>query len=189
METIQAINERLVRDYGKLDDLMPFWRVSWSEDQFEKRLSSYTDEGFELLFPEVRLLPKYKQWIQNKYILERLTVVPEIQQHEIPSDKITYEPVWVFENNKGEALPPNWSAIQLIIKSVHDAQGYKGTKYKDPYSDPKTVLDVKKKEVEDLETALFGNETVLADALAYREGVGYTGPTALPTIESAKEES
>jgi len=190
MELVETINRRLQEDYGKLDDLRPYWRVVYSDDQFEKRLTNYTDEGFELIRPEVRTLPKYKQWIQNKYILERLTAVPVANLVELPSSDLSYEPVWVFEDNHGNALPPRWDAIQLIIKSVHDRQGYKGVRYKDPYSDPKTALDVKKQEILDMETALFGNESMMGDALAYREGVGYTGPIALPNSENAtKKES
>jgi len=189
MEPIETINQRLERDYGKLDDLRPYWRVVWSEDQFEKRLTNYTSDGFQLLYPEVRLLPKYRQWIQNKYVLERLTAVPVANMVELPSSELSYEPIWVFEDRHGNALPPRWDAIQLIIKSVHDAQGYKGVRYKDPYSDPKTALDVKDQEIKDLEAALFGNETEVGDALSYREAVGYTGPIALPTIENAKKDN
>jgi len=178
MDQIQQINRKLEQEYGKVDDLRPYWRVVYSDDQFEKQLRTHTDEGFQLLTPEVREVPKYRQWIQHKYILEKLTPIPEENQHELPeSHGLSYEPLWVFEDSKGNALPPRWDAIQLIIKTVHDAIGYKGTKYKDPYSDPKTAPEIKQKEIEGLEHSLFGNETNIGDALAYKEGVGYTGPT------------
>ena len=177
MDTIQEINIRLERDYGKVDDLRPYWRVVWSDDQLEKQLRTHTKDGLQLLTPIVQEVPKYRQWIQNKYILEKLTPIPSEYEFELPeSHGLSYEPLWIFQNSIGEALPPRWDAIQLIIKSVHDAIKYKGTKYKDPYSNPEEALDIKKKELEALEESLFGNESVIGDALAYKEGVGYTGP-------------
>ncbi|SRR5258706_3349359 len=177
MDTVQEINLRLERYYGKVDDLRPYWRVVWSDDQLEKQLRTHTKDGFQLLTPEVQEVPKYRQWIQHKYILEKLTPVPIENEFELPeSHGLSYEPLWIFEDKNGNALPPQWDAIQLIIKSVHDAINYRGTKYKDPYSDPKTAPEVKEKELKALESSLFGNESQLGDALAYKEGVGYTGP-------------
>lgn len=181
MEPVETINQRLERDYGKLDDLRPYWRVVWSEDQFEKRLTNFTAEGFELIHPEVRELRKYP-YDHNKYILEMLTEISVIDLIELPtSNGLSYEPRWVFQDKYGNALPPRYDFIELIIKTIHDKIGYKGKRYKDPYSDPKTALEVKEKEIKDLEGYLYGNETPVGDALAYREGVGYTkGPLALP---------
>lgn len=180
MDTVQEINIRLERDYGKVDDLRPYWRVVYSDDQFEKQLRTHTKDGFELINPEVQEVPKYRQWIQHKYILEKLTPVPIEYQNELPlSNGLSYEPLYVFEDNNGNALPPKWEAIQFIIKAIHDQIGYKGVKYKDPYSDVKTAPEVKEAELKTLEASLFGNETNVTDALAYREGVGYTGKSYL----------
>ena len=87
METLEIINKRLKDNYGETVD-RPNFRIVWSEDQFENRLTHFTDEGFELIHPEVRQLPKYKQWIHDKYVLERLTEVPIINENELPSSKL-----------------------------------------------------------------------------------------------------
>ena len=96
-ETIDSMNRQLVDLFG-IDTISgeAMWRVVWSEDQFEKRLMDVTDEGFQLLYPEVRLVPRYRQWIREKYVLERLTIVPEINAEELPTSKLTYESMWVF---------------------------------------------------------------------------------------------
>ena len=173
LEPIETINSRLIDHFGKfhITDLA-LWRVVWSEDQTEKRLTQYTDEGFQLLIPEVRELPKYRQWIHNKYLLERLIGVPEFVETDL-IEKLTYEPVWVFEDNQGHALPPKWEAIYLIINQVYSqASKYTGVKYKDPEAvDPKLAPEIKRAGIEALQLELFGNETDTGDALAYREGI------------------
>jgi hypothetical protein len=121
-EKIEDINKFLSENFGiDTDSTQQMWRVVWSEDQFEPRLTEHTDSGMLLLRPEVRNLPKYKQWIHNKYILEHLVVIPDVSLREIPATKKSYEPVWVFEDARGNALPPKIEACKLIIKTVEEA--------------------------------------------------------------------
>src|ERR1035437_5550442 len=101
-ETIESINKKLKEEYGTEFGNSPRFRVVFSEDQYEKRMTDFTDEGFELITPEVRLLPKYKQWIREKYILERL--IPVTGETDLVV-KVSYEPAWVFQNKKGDYLP------------------------------------------------------------------------------------
>src|SRR5947207_3865565 len=105
-ESLIIINDRLRDKYGRLDNL-PYFRVVWSEDKYEKRWTEYTNDGFRLLQSEVRELPKYRQWIQEKYVLEGLTVVPTLVENELV-EPLSYEPIWVFEDGKGNALEPKW---------------------------------------------------------------------------------
>lgn len=164
-EKIEDINQRLV-DWFSVDIVTgrPIWRVVYSEDQFEKRLTSYTDEGLALLRPEVRELPKYKQWIQNKYVLERLTIIPEINSDELPTQKLSYEPMYVFENGKGEALPPKSIVAKFIIDSVNAAQG-KGSLAK--YIEDED----REKKIQEIQDYIFSDETSVSDALSRQEGI------------------
>src|SRR3990167_4291456 len=107
--TIEKLNSYLARDFGYSIGTFPTYRVVWSEDQFEKRATKYTEEGFELLYEEVRLLPKYRQQHQNKYILERFLVVPDFVKTELV-DRYSYEPLHVFRIGKGEVVPNNYEA-------------------------------------------------------------------------------
>jgi len=172
LEPISYINQRLKTLYGRFETTeYPLYRVVWSEDEFEKRLTHYTDEGYELLNPEVRELPKYRQWAPNRYILERLVVVPEFVETDL-TGRFSYEPLWVFSDRFGNPLPPKWEAIVMIIDQVlKQAAKATGAKYKDPEADDKSGLDAKRERVEKLTEELFGNETNVGDALAYREGV------------------
>ena len=172
-EPIESINSQLVDLFG-IDTITgkPLFRIVWSEDQFEKRLTSFTDNGLALLYPEVRLLPKYRQWIQNKYVLERLCVVPEINQDEIPTDKLSYEPIWVFEKKDGVAIPPTLWASKFVIDSLYAAIGKKSLrKYID--DEAKNPDEHKEKRLKEYEEQLFGDESSLLGRTITGEAVGY----------------
>lgn len=178
VEKPETINRRLVDHYGKTEDKANY-RLVWSEDEFEMRETEFTPEGFHLLRPEVRLLPKYKQYIQDRFILERLTVVPTFQQHELPKDVLSYEPIWVFEDPRtAEIIRPAWMACKFIIDNIHKNIEGAGmyTKYKHPDAglNPEQLVEKKRAELQEVEQSLFANETETGDALAYREGVGFT---------------
>jgi hypothetical protein len=177
LETLEIINKRLHENYGETEN-MPNFRIVWSEDQFEFRSTNFTDEGFQLLHPEVRKLPKYKQWIKSKYLLERLTAVPFISKEELADAKISYEPLWVFEDVKGFPVLPTWAGAKFVIETVHEQVRTKGayTKYKDPDDGLTESQAIEKKNVElqSIQDELFGNESTITDALAYKQGVGFT---------------
>src|SRR3989304_674369 len=176
IENIDTINKRIKDHYGSTNDL-PKFRIVFSTDQYEKRLTNYTDEGLELLYPEVRLLPKYKQWKPDRYVLEKLT---EVNNSGVTVDKLSYEPIWFFEDNNNLPLRPAWIAAKMIIDTVNKNMEQAGmyTKYKDPLAGLTTVEQLEKKslELDEMKETLFGNETSIGDALAYRYGIGYTGP-------------
>jgi len=175
-ESIESINDKLLEEFGiELScGNQPRFRVVFSEDQYEKRLTNFTDEGFELITPEVRLLPKYKQWVREKYILERL--VPIVGETDLVS-KISYEPAWVFQDKHGNYLPPFFEGCKHIIESMFQAIGQKNTfvKYKDKNVSPEERA-AKLKQVED---ELFGNETDVGDHLAYGTGIVVPGNETL----------
>ena len=88
-EPVDSINKQLVDHFGT-DTItgLAMWRVVFSEDQFEKRLGTYDDftpSGIYLrTVTEVREVPKYRQWIKRKYVLENLVLIPDINKKELP---------------------------------------------------------------------------------------------------------
>lgn len=171
VEKIEDINQRLI-DYFGIDTSTgePIWRVVWSEDQFENRLTNYTSEGLELLYPEMKLLPKYKQWIHEKYVLERLVVVPPINLGELIT-KTNYEPMWVFQDNLGQYLPPLWLACKLVVDTVYAAMGRKDlARYVEP-ENSRDTLEAREARISELQNELFGNETRTGDSLAHKEAI------------------
>ena len=171
-ETIESINEKLLNEFGVELSCgnQPRFRVVFSEDQYEKRLTNFTDEGFQLLHPEVRLLPKYKQWVRSKFILERL--VPISGETDLTT-KVSYEPAWVFQDKSGNYLPPFFDGCKHVIESMFSAMGRSNTfvKYKDNSTSPEErALELKR-----VEDQLFGNETDIGDHLAYKTGIVVPG--------------
>lgn len=178
-ETIETINRQLVDSFG-IDTItgLSMWRVVWSEDQFEFRHGTYDDFTPSGIFirtvTEIRWVPKYRQWVKEKYVLERLVLIPEINQGDLPATKMSYEPMYVFESNSGKYLPPRLDAAQFVINTVLAAQG-KGNlaRYKDPAAglSSEDYLAMKEKEIDDLQAELFGNETDTGDAIAHGEAI------------------
>ena len=175
LEKVERINQRLIDQYGLFENGQANWRVIFSHDEFEYRhgcFATYDVHGNYIgEVEETRYVPKYRQWADNLYILERLLPVPDMQRRELVS-KLSYEPVWTFRDIKGNPLPPKWEAIVLIIDSVLEASAHAvGVKYKDPESDPLEAIEIKKKRVDDLVVDLFGNETQTGDALAHKQAI------------------
>lgn len=164
-ESIESINRQL-RDLFGLDTVtdQSLWRVVWSDDQFENRLMEYTPSGFQLLLPEVIQVRKYS-YVHHRYVLERLVVVPVPDKQELADVHLSYEPMWVFQNEQKEYLPPRMDACKFIVDTVYAAMGKRSLR-KYVEND-----EGKEKRAEKLHDELFGNETSVGDALAYKEGV------------------
>ena len=197
---VKVINSQLRDLYG--NDIVTgqsIFRVVWSEDQFEKRHGTFDDflpgtKIFLRTITETREVPKYRQWIHGRHILERLVVVPEINQGELPSTKISYEPLWVFrkgDDNETEEgyLPPRLDACKFIIDAILTAQSYNtmmitGQESKDKnnlkrYLDPATgksseeIVEHGKKKIDGLVNELFGDETgLMGQTLSRNQGGG-----------------
>ena len=176
METCESINNQLIDLYG-IDTVtgQPIWRISWSDDQYEKRLMDCTPTGVQLIFPQVFEVRKYP-YIREKYVLERLVVVPEINQSELLDVKLSYEPIWVFQDSDGNYLPPLLLAAKFVVDTVYAAIGKKSLRsYIESPEDKQKIID-------DIEEELFGNETEVSDALTY--GNATVVPASYKTEES-----
>ena len=183
---IDRINVTLLDHYGRLENLQT-WRIVWSTDQREWRYGTYEDFTPNGVFirevTERREVPKYSQWAPDKWVLERLVVVPMDASPDHPQidSALSYEPLWVFQDD----LPPEWVAVKFIVDQVHKnmSQHDTGVKYKDPDSHPDEAAHNKEERLKDIEESLFGNETEIGDALAYKQGVGYTGPSKVIPVK------
>jgi hypothetical protein len=178
-EPVEVLNQRLIDCYGTTND-RGNWRVVWSEDQFEDRYGDYEDRTPEGILirrvSEVRRVPKYRQWVPEKWCLETLMEVPFLNSAELPGLKLTYELVYAFPHRDGKPLMPSWGALRFLIEEINRKIGIStGPRYKDPESDPLEAREVQEQRLKGLQEELFGNETDIGDALAYKQGVGYTG--------------
>jgi hypothetical protein len=164
-ESIESLNKRLIDHYGIDSDTgRPMFRIVWANDETEKRLMAFTDFGIELIHPEVREVKKYP-YLKDLYVLERLVVVPDINQHELPSQKLSYEPIWAYRDVNNNPLPPIWDVTKLIVDTLYAALGKKSLRN---YIEPE---EGKEDRIKKIQEELFGNETDVSDALAYKTGV------------------
>lgn len=166
VEEVSKINYNLERDFRKINN-RPEYRVVWSDDQLEKRIVNTTDEGFELINPEVREVRKY-QHIAHRYVLERLTEIKG--ETDLVSDTnliLSYEPIWTFEDRFGNYLPPRLDACKIIIDQIETSLNHKMK----PIVKEDLSEEAKTAEINRIEQILFGNETPVTDALHYGTGV------------------
>lgn len=181
-ETLEYINYHLKKEYGMQFDDRQTWRVVFAADQTEKRKMYTTDEGLDLMYPEVREVKKYQHIKPDRYVLERL--VPVTGETDIVT-KLSYEPVWTWEDRHGNYLPPYWDACKFLIDGILEKQANPKShaKYKDPEFSP----GYREKMIADMEYKLFGDETPIGDALAHGDGISYAGMKTF-TTEGTKDE-
>jgi hypothetical protein len=182
-EDVKTINRLLKEHYGQ-DSIsgQAMWRISWSNDQYEKRMTNFTPEGFELLTPQVFELPKY-QWVKDRWILERLCLIPDVHVGELPTQRQSYECMYPFQNAyTGDALPPKYEAAQFVIDAVYAAMGKKSMrKYVD--EEENHPVEVKEQRINKLVEELFGDESSLLGRTVTGEAVAYTGEPKIITSQ------
>lgn len=171
LEPLDVLNVRLIDHFGLFEDGRPNWRLVWSTNETENRLSEFTPEGLQLVHPEVMLLKKYPLQ-QNRYILEHLVPTPGGRSDSVT--KTSYEPLWTFEDHAGNPLPPDWDVMKLLITQVqiNMLAGGKRPIEKQPYGMGNTAEELKMRS-ETLMKELFGNETSVTDALSLDSAVGF----------------
>lgn len=160
IKEIEYINTQLIDNYG-VDTVTgrPIFRVVWADDQREKRMTSTLDSGIQLLYPEVREVPKYP-YIAHLYVLERLSIAPEINQDELPVSKLSYEPLWCFCHPDRSYIDPTWPATKFVVDTVYAALGKKSmAKYKD--DEKNTTEEGRQQRIDELQEELFGDESGL----------------------------
>jgi len=151
LDELEKLNLKLASEFGYFDGYTPNWRVIWSDDELEKRFVTHTPEGLELLYKEVREIPKYRQWIHKKFVLERVLPIPEGVETDL--------------------------VIKLIVETVYNAARQAvGIKYKDPDSIPEDKKERELQRINTLQVELFGNETATTDSLMQQTGVSLHGP-------------
>jgi hypothetical protein len=170
METLETLNARLVEQFGVDSDTgRPIFRIVWANDETEKRLTDKLDSGMRLIYAQVMEVKKYP-YLENLYVLERLVVVPEINQRELPTSKLSYEPLWAYRDANGMPLPPIWTATKFVIDVLYAALGKKSiAKY--IQDEKETTEEGRQQRITELAGELFGNETETGDAMAYGEAI------------------
>ena len=127
---ILAINNRLKEYYGRDEGDRPYFRVVWSDGLLEKRYGTF-DEFYGSVFLRsttgVAEVPKYT-YVKSKYVLEKLVKFNMFQKPpELIGENWSYEPIYVFQDKNGKALPVVWRVIELIMRSILSGRPEKKT--------------------------------------------------------------
>lgn len=171
---VEDINKLLKDKYGEDSLGQAMWRVVWSTDQYEMRLTQHTDAGVSLLFPEVRELPKYKQYVKDRWVLEHLVIIPVTSLIELPATQLSYEIIHTFWDKNGNYMPPSFPACKFIADVVQaameEARNGTGnlTRYKQSTDEAKQAsID----EYNDIYNSLYGDESGLDGKIVHKQGV------------------
>jgi hypothetical protein len=116
---VEQINAKLLLYYGKnVNCDKPNYRVVWSTGLTERRRGEFivhdahgNRRGSEVGVREVLKYPLY----QDRWVFERL--FPNPNQDEVVGD-YTYEPVWVFEDEQGNAQPLWVEAVMFVARQA-----------------------------------------------------------------------
>jgi hypothetical protein len=109
-------------------------------------------------------------YLKDLYVLEQLVLVPEAQAHELPTAKMSYEPLWAYCDGNRMPVPPVWPATKFIVDTMFAVKGVKSlAHYVD--SEENTTPEGREQRIGKLQEELFGDETETGDALRYKEGV------------------
>lgn len=167
-ETIDTLNKQLRETFG-IDTVtgQAIWRIVFSEDQLEKRHGTYEDYTTSGIFirrvTEVREVPKYRQWIHERYVLERLVIVPAVNLQELVATNVSYEPIFVYWDGDGNYLPPKWEVSKFVIDTIYAAQYSTHTlkKYVDDEDSQEKSIELKQKRINGIMEEFYGDESGL----------------------------
>ena len=163
VESVELINKQLADKFGiETTTGRPMWRVVWVNDQREIRYQEWEDVSPDGLFirrvTEARDVLKYAPEYQDRYVLEHLVVVPIQDERTLPTVKLSYEPIWYFETQYGDYLPPRYDVSVIVIDSILAATGKQSMAR---YVDPRNKVDgaeYNRQRIDTLVKDMFGEE-------------------------------
>lgn len=168
---VEQINKKLFNDFGRALDGRPIWRITWSSTEFELKRGAHetwspSGNIFLNTWIGVKKCLKYG-YVPDKWILERLTFLgtTKIGDFElVEAGKGTYEPVYVFQDNKFNPLPVNWRVCEVIFSQLLAGPGYTSPTEREEMK--RKLEDLEVNEMED-----YLNETGRSPLFAFENSV------------------
>jgi hypothetical protein len=109
--TLSHCNKILLERYGThVFDSKPIFRIVFSNNELEYRKGLF---GPLMIFPEVRQVPKYP-YAKNCFVLEKFAYIGQ-QPELVNVSGYSYEPIWVFQDAKGQPQELLWEAVEALI--------------------------------------------------------------------------
>jgi hypothetical protein len=117
MTDVELINTKLAKEYSLLGG-PPLYRIVWSDTIMEHRHGTFRDYCGKIFLREVtetRLTRKYG-YIHERWILEKWAPGELTRNRETPgTEKGDYIPMYVFEDSKGNYLPPTMKSVEFMV--------------------------------------------------------------------------
>lgn len=173
--SIVELNKNLADWYGTEITGRAIFRIVWANNETEIVHGVWTDldnEGnFIRQVTETRQIRKYSDDpdYAGKFILERLVLVPPMDERTLPTVKMSYEPLWTFENVLDKPVPPTVDGTRFIIDLVLSREGKVNMKKK--YVTQEEELQLKSDRIRRIQDELYGGESDIADALHFHSGI------------------
>lgn len=144
----------------------PLYRLSWSDNQYEKRSGSFNEfygDIFVRTFVGTTMVKKYP-YIHERWILEIWFPPEMVIREELPDSRFgSYEPIYVFEDSKGESLPLSLRVVELIVN-------YNSNPRKPVFDSEETLKEKEIKRCEDeIDTSYIQNALHLHEAIVVPE--------------------
>jgi hypothetical protein len=160
---------KFLKQQGKTPLGAPLFKLVWSNSETELRSGQFEDwtKGglFIRTFVGTREVLKYNyivdRWILEKWFPPELTLCRELPN----SINGSYEPLYVFEDRKGNFLHPNLKSLNFLIEQTR--QPNRST----PEQLMAALLEKEEKEVREIEDSL--DLSPVQNALHMGEGIGY----------------
>jgi|ERR1035437_4046659 hypothetical protein len=166
---IEKINDWLKEFGGENPQAEPFFRIVWSNDQYEIRNGEFNIfSGMLFLRTEIgdKLVRKYN-YIHERWILEKWFPQSLVRNTETPAvTNGDYEPFYVFQDKNGNYLFPTLKVVEFIFYSMMHGK---------PSTEQEILTEMKIKEDKEIQTFMDMIDTSpIGNALRMKEAVGYT---------------
>ena len=126
------INQYLKDNYGTTLEGHPKFRVVWSGNLTEKRFGTFNEHTEGGIFLRevtgVQTVPKYP-FSSDRWVLEHFEGLDDTTQKELVENKYSYEPLYVFQDAKGNFLPLKRDICEIIVFFWMNRHLYKKTPY------------------------------------------------------------
>ena len=122
---IDTIDSLLIKSFLKQGPFVPLstqplFRLVWSDDQYELRTGTFGKFVDNIKIAEYQATEqvlKYS-WIKERWVVEQWFPPEVCLLDELPESKQgSFEPIYVFEDSKGNSLPLKLEVVQFLVQA------------------------------------------------------------------------
>ena len=162
---IRNLNKMLATNHGESFNHKPWFRISWTDDELEKRVGLFNDfygDIFIRQFHGMREVRKYEgPQYKERWVLEKLIFVDNPEVWDLMNTG-SYEPIWVFRSPGGGYQKPIYKSVDFVIGMLNSPKKYMNDKMLDSDEDIKLEAEVASiKDMFDQNASMFDEEATI----------------------------